>query len=134
EDSIMINRDVLVGSCCAAVLALIIAASSLHAWENPYRTTYLTFSGAVALPGAQLPAGTYLFELPEQNARNLVRVTSRDRSKVYLFAFTSLITRPAGLRADQVVSLGEARHGEAPRITAWYPVGDSTGRRFIYER
>jgi hypothetical protein len=124
----------LITACCAAALGLVIATSSLHAWENARRTTYLTFSGPVALPGVQLPPGTYMFELPDPNALDLVRVTSRDRSRVYLFAFTTVIRRPSGLRADQFVSLGEAPAGVAPRITAWYPIAESTGREFRYNR
>ena len=60
-------------------------------------------------------------------------VSSRDRSKIYLMAFTNFIERPAGLRADQVVSLGEAPRGIAPPVKAWFPV-DGSGHQFIYSK
>jgi len=115
----------------AAVVGLCLAASS-HALGTVNRTTYVTFSSDVALPGVKLAAGTYIFELPEpMTSPSLVRVLSRDRHKVHLMAFTHFVNRPAG--ADQkIVSLGEARRGEAPPITAWYPTDESMGREFIY--
>jgi hypothetical protein len=62
------------------------------------RTTYLTFSGPVALPGVTLPAGTYTFERANPDGDvHVVRVSSRDQRTVYLLAFTHLIERPDGL-------------------------------------
>lgn len=122
----------------AAVGALFLgfAAASPGAWGGSAanHTTYLTFSGAVALPGVQLNAGTYIFEVANpETSGNVVRVSSRDRSKIYLLAFTDFIDRPAGLRADQFVSLGEAPRGMAPPVKAWFPPGGS-GRQFIYTK
>src|SRR5712692_2282382 len=130
----MFKRRFLVSTCGAAILGLVLVAPSLNAWGNANGTTYLTFSGPVALPGVSLPAGTYIFDLPEPSSRTLVRVTSRDRSKVYLLAFTNFIARPTGLRSDQMVTFGEATASVPPPITAWYPVAESTGRQFVYKK
>ena len=60
------------------------------------RTTHFTFSGAVQLPGVTLPAGTYTFEVVNPNSgSDVVSVTSRDRSKVYLMQFTRTVYRPS---------------------------------------
>jgi hypothetical protein len=117
-----------------ALLLVAAAAASTDAWVgNPEKTTYLTFNQRFALPGAQLGPGTYIFEVatPTTSA-NVVRVSSRDRSKVYLTAFTRMIDRPAGVPADRMVSFGEARRGEAPPIRAWFPEGTNQGHEFIY--
>ena len=130
----MFNRRSVVTTCGAAILTLVMAAS-VDAWMNARRTTYLTFSRSVALPGVTLGRGTYIFELADSNSHvDLVRVLSRDRSQVYLTAFTNMITRPTNLPADQFVSLGEAQAGTAPPIVAWYPPGDSNGREFVYRK
>ena len=95
--------------------------------------SYLRFNRAVALPGVELAAGTYLFELAlPLSELSLVRVSSRDRKKVYLTAFTDAITRPSALSRDAMVTFGEARAGSAPPITAWFPEGANNGRQFIY--
>lgn len=127
----MFNRKSVAAACGAAMLGLVMAAPS-NAF-NSSRTTYLTFSGPVALPGVTLGAGAYIFELADSSvSRDIVRVQSRDRSRVYWMGFTRLTQRPAGLRADRLVTLGETRKGTPPPITAWYPFGESTGNQFIY--
>jgi hypothetical protein len=117
-----------------AALLVVAAAASSGAWVlNAEKTTYLTFNQPVALPGAQLAAGTYIFEEASTSA-GVVRVWSRNRSKVYLTAFTMTIDRPKGLPADHLVSFGEAPRGEAPPIRAWFPKGTDQGHEFIYSK
>lgn len=127
----MVKR--MIGAACgAAVIALGLAASA-SAIGTVNRTTYLTFSGDVALPGVKLAAGTYIFELAEpMTSSTLVRVLSKDRHTIYLMAFTNIVQRPMGANSNNHVTLGEARRGEAPPITAWYPTDSSSGREFIY--
>jgi hypothetical protein len=133
EAKTMFNRKSVAAACGAAILGLVMAAPSNALITNPSRTTYLTFSGPVALPGVTLGAGAYIFELADSNvSRDIVRVRSRDRSRVYWMGFTRLTQRPAGLRADRLVTLGEVQRGTPPPITAWYPFGESTGNQFIY--
>jgi hypothetical protein len=79
-----------------------------------------------------LPAGTYRFEEPEGTlSTGLVSVSSHDGRKVYLTQFTRGIARPAG-RDSLNVMLGEAAPGTAPRVKAWFPIGEGSGRQFIY--
>ncbi|PWT81164.1 MAG: hypothetical protein C5B57_11055 [Blastocatellia bacterium] len=118
----------------SAVLVLVGGVASTGAWSsNAGRTTYMTFSETVALPGVNLAAGTYIFEIANPNSgSNVVRVSSRDHSKVYLQAFTNSIQRPEGLAPDRVITIGEASRGAAPPIRAWFPAGDSSGHEFLY--
>jgi hypothetical protein len=119
------------------VLAVFIAATATPGAfvDNGSRTTYATFTRPVALPGVELKPGTYIFELAAPHTSlNLVRVSSRDRSKVFLMAYTMLVDRPAGLAASRVVTLGEARGAEPAPIKAWYPSATGNGHEFIYHR
>jgi hypothetical protein len=122
----------------AAVGALFVglAVASTSAWiGSPNRTTYITFNQAVMLPEVQLAAGTYIFEVANPDTTSdVVRVSSRDRSKVHFMGYTRTINRPRGLSSEYVVSLGEASHGSAPPITAWFAVGAGDGRQFIYSK
>ena len=121
-------------SAAAAIgTAAVLLGVSVHARANLADTNYLTFSRAVALPGVTLPAGTYIFERAGQNTPDIVRVLSRDRSKVYLMAFTTTIPRPENLR-DRVVLLAESARGAAPQVRAWFPIGDAIGHQFNYGR
>jgi hypothetical protein len=100
------------------IVGLVIAAASLKAWDN--KTTSLTFTRPVALPGVTLNPRTHIFALVNPGTSvDLVRVSSQDRSKIYLTAFTQQIERPAGAE-DLQVSFGEAAPNAALPISAWY--------------
>ena len=127
----MANHKLVSALCGAAVLAIMLAPGA--GAVDASKTTYLTFSRPVALPGVSLGAGTYIFEIanPDTSA-NVVRVMSRDRSIAYFMGFTRPVERPHGMKREQSVSLGEAAAGVAPPITAWWPQFESTGRQFVY--
>lgn len=130
----MITRKFVLGACSAVMVAAVLAPRA-GAIGNAQKTTYLTFSQSVQLPGVSLGSGTYIFEVANpETAGDVVRVLSRDRSTAYFMGFTREVVRPHDMRRDQFVSLGEAAAASAPRITTWWPEGESTGRQFIYLR
>ena len=123
-----------VASVGALFLGLVVVSST--AWSNvdPH-TNYITFSGAVALPGVELAAGTYIFETPTNSMSNaIVRVSSQDRKRVFLTAYTRQVERPKNDKGKLLVTLGEAAPGSAPPVAAWFPIGESVGHEFIYRR
>ena len=112
----------------------LVGVASTSARGDSDHTNYLTFSRAVALPGVELAAGTYVFETPTSAMSNsIVRVSSRDRKKVFLTAYTVDVQRPRGDDGKLLVQLGEAPAGAAPPIAAWFPIGSSVGHQFIYD-
>jgi hypothetical protein len=117
----------------AAVGALLIFGAASHparAWSDADHREYLTFSGAVAIPGAVLPAGTYIFEVVSPSFSNtVVCVRSRDGRKIYLTQFARIVERQS---SGGRVTFHETRRGEAPAVDAWYPMGGEHGRQFIY--
>ena len=113
------------------ILALLSTASTGAIW-NAKRTTYFTFNRAVQIPGASLPAGTYIFELADQNRLDVVRVMSRDRSKVYLTAFTRFVQRSQHGPLGSAIVFAETPAGTPPAIKLWYPQDETIGRQFIY--
>ena len=126
-------RKSLVTAVAAGLLG-VAATVSIGAHPNATHTMYVTFNRPVSLPGVTLARGTYIFEIPDATAdHHLVRVSSNDRSIVYLTAFTSLVERPAGLKRSQVVSFTEAAPDRALPIAVWWPE-DSQGREFIYPK
>ena len=119
-----------------AALALGVGAASLAgASALANRRTVLTFSHAVALPGAELPAGSYTFQLADPNgSADAVMVLNRNRTRVLFMGLTHRVPRPVGLAASRTVVFGEARRGDAAPITAWYPPDDGIGYEFQYRR
>ena len=60
----------------------------------PRKTMYLSFNVPVALPGVTLRSGTYIFEFADPSVPDVVRVLSRDRSRIHYLGFTLPVTRP----------------------------------------
>jgi hypothetical protein len=134
KETTMTHRFPLLASFCA-VLGLTAGAGPVHAAGPIARTTYLTFSSPVALPGVTLAAGTYVFELAEPfGASTVVAVRDKTRTKHYFMGFTQRIERPGGLSREASVSFGEAPRGMAKPIVAWYPLDSTSGMKFIYPR
>lgn len=128
----MLARKVIHTLFGVAVVS-VLATSSIGAVADARRTTYFTFSKAVQLPGVALPAGTYIFQVanPWTDA-NVVSVTSRDRSKVYLLALTLPVERPRSGDMKSRIVLSEAPAGQPPAVKSWFPDGETHGRAFIY--
>jgi hypothetical protein len=116
-----------------ALVLGIALTSAVEGSGTALNTQHFTFSRAVALPGTELVAGTYVFERLSVAEPNVVVVRSQDRAKVYFTGLTELVNRPANMKHDApALLLGEVRRGQAIPITTWYPVGARQGHRFIY--
>ena len=115
------------------VLVGALATSSVGAITNAKRTTYVTFSGAVQLPGVALQAGTYIFEVVNSNTTSdVVNVMSRDRSTLYLMQITQVAHRPRTRDLKSAIVLGEQPAGNPPRVKVWFPENETRGRQFVY--
>lgn len=128
----MFNRRSLLTVCAVAAVA-VLGAASMDAWTSEPRLNHLTFNRSVTLPGVVLAPGAYTFEVAvPTGSSDIVRVRSRDGRRVYYTGFTIGVRRPHGMPADRALTFGEAPAGEAIPITAWYPIGLSTGYQFLY--
>jgi hypothetical protein len=118
---------------CGIALLGVLATASTSAVVSPNRTTFFTFNGAVQLPGVVLPAGTYIFEVVNPyTSADVVRVQSRDRSKLYLLQITLKAERPRTRDMKPALVFGERPAGNPPTLKSWFPEGETTGRQFIY--
>jgi hypothetical protein len=126
----MTKRQLVLTAVGLGVSALVAVASSD---ANIPRRDYLTFSGAVALPGVTLTPGEYTFEVVAGKSDLVLVRKGRDLAPVYL-GFTRTVLRPADLPSNRAVTIGEAPAGSAPPISAWYELGSRTGHEFVYDR
>ena len=126
----MVNR-ISIAAVFAAVLLMTGLRVSPHAWAG--QRSIITFSGAVALPGVVLPAGSYEFQqVTPSGSGTVVHVASADGRRSYFMGFTRTVDRPRNLPDNRLIQLGESKAGTPPPITAWYPAGDSRGQEFVY--
>src|SRR6476619_84294 len=117
--------------CAAAITAFVAPAAHADEWN---KKTILTFSGAVQVPGATLPAGTYVFKLADiPGNRHVVQVFDKDEKKIY----TTILAIPNDRLEPTdkpVVLFSERASGVAQAIKVWYYPGDRIGDEFVYPK
>jgi hypothetical protein len=122
-------------ACGAAVLAAcsLMFAPDAHAdeWD---KKTILTFSGPVQIPGATLPAGTYVFKLADLSGnRHVVQVF--DKSEKKIFGTMMAIPRQRINPSDKpVVLFSERPTGSPQALRVWYYPGETIGNEFVYPK
>jgi len=118
--------------CCAAALTAALApAARADEWN---KKTILTFSGPIQIPGATLPAGSYVFKLADiPGNRHVVQVFDKDEKKIY----TTLLAVP-NQRLDPsdkpVVLFSERASGSPQAVKVWYYPGETIGNEFVYPK
>jgi hypothetical protein len=96
--------------------------------------TVVTFSQAVQLAGHVLPAGTYLFALPDDiSQHDVVRIFSPDRTKLYATVLTANAQRlhPTDNTAFTLADRGSA---QPEAIVTWFYPGRTVGHEFLYPK
>jgi hypothetical protein len=100
----------------------------------PDRSTIVTISAPVSVPGVVLPAGEYLFRLADSKTnRNIVQIYDKDRSKL----FATLMAIPAQrneARGDSIVTFSETPANQPPALRFWYFAGEKAGNEFAYPK
>ena len=104
-----------------------------------HKTTYLTFSGPVQVPGATLPAGKYLFRIENPASPSLWQVfdaSGRHLFTSFFFVPTVERTIPEVNRADgkPVVRFYETSQGVPPALRILYYPTDLSGSAFLYPK
>src|SRR5437762_13218788 len=117
--------------CAAAITAMLAPAARADEWN---KKTILTFSGAVQVPGATLPAGSYVFKLADiPGNRHVVQVFDKDEKKIY----TTILAIPNDRLEPTdkpVVLFSERASGSPQAVKVWYYPGDRVGNEFVYPK
>jgi len=123
---------VLKAVICATAMTVALAPSARADEWN--KKTILTFSGPVQIPGATLPAGSYVFKLADiAGNRHVVQVFDKDEKKIYttMLAIPNERLEPAD---DPVVLFAERSSGSPQAVKVWFYPGDRVGNEFVYPR
>jgi hypothetical protein len=118
----------------ACAVGLLLTALGSAQILNADRTTYITFSAPVALPGVTLPAGTYTFKLLDSQAtRNVVQIFDKERTKILatILAIPAQRNEPAD---ESLITFKEAPANAPPAVHFWYYAGEKTGQEFAYPK
>jgi len=119
----------------ALTLAVLgVVASRVTAQEsNVSEKTFLTFSGAVEMPGVTLEPGTYVFKLADSPSRNVVEVWDQDQ-KHMIGHWNFVQAERSRVTDENVVMFKETREGATPAVQFWYFPNEKIGKEFIYPK
>jgi hypothetical protein len=124
-------RLVKVLSGAALIAACLAPGARADEWN---KKTFLTFSAPVQIPGATLPAGTYMFQLADpDNARHVVRVSSKEGDKIYGM-FMTIPNERLQAPDENVIMFAETPAGTPQAVQAWFYPGDRIGEEFVYPK
>jgi hypothetical protein len=119
------------------ILGTIIAVSNVapvakaDEWN---KETVVTFSAAVEVPGKNLPAGTYVFELADSNSeRHIVEVFTKNKQQLLTTFIAVSKARPAPANTT-TVTFEEEPAGTSEAVKSWFYPGDTDGLEFVYRR
>jgi LPXTG-motif cell wall-anchored protein len=129
----MKHLGVIQTAACAALLFAAYSPRAVRADDWNQRTV-MTFSDDVQVPGATLPAGTYVFRLRDsQSDRCTVQILNERENHMY--ATVLAIPDYHDTAPDKtLVSFYEAPAGQPMPIKAWFYPGDKYGREFVYRK
>jgi hypothetical protein len=123
---------------CVALMGVAFSPpASADSWN---KTTQVTFSGPVEIPGVHLagwgilPAGTYTFKiLDSMQDRHIVQIFNKDQSKIYA---TILAIPNYRLTATDktVITFRERPAGQPEALRAWFYPGLNWGEEFVYPK
>lgn len=124
------NGKILRGAACAVALLASLAATS--AAQTTDKRTVFTFSGPVAIPGVTLPAGQYIFRVPDTGGR-VLQVLSGDGTKSYAMFFTIPAERLEPADKPEVRFM-ETPSGVPAAIRTWWYPGERRGYELVYPK
>jgi hypothetical protein len=98
------------------------------------KKTKVTFSGPVQVPGATLPAGTYVFKLADSASnRNIVQVTNTRGNQLYA-TIMAIPDYRLNATSKTVMYFTERAKNSPVAIKSWFYPGDNYGNRFVYPK
>jgi hypothetical protein len=126
------NTRKLLSAILGGLLACAVFVQMASASEEN-QEILVTFNQSVEVPGAVLPAGSYRFVLVDTIDRNMVRIFSADRKKVFATEMTvpSERLRPAD---DPTFDFAERDSSKPNALLTWFYPGETTGHEFVYPK
>jgi LPXTG-motif cell wall-anchored protein len=120
-------------AACAALLFAALSPRAVRADDWNQRTV-LTFSDTVQVPGATLPAGTYVFRLRDsQSDRYTVQILNERENHMYATVLAIPDYRDT-VPEKTVITFYEAPAGQPMPVKAWFYPGEKFGREFVYRK
>lgn len=127
------KRVTLIAAALVMAVLAVLAGGVAAQETNTSERTFLTFSGAVEMPGVTLQPGTYVFKLADTPSRNVVQVWDAEEKNMIGHWLFVQAERPE-VTSENVVMFKEQPAGTTPAVQFWYFPGERIGKEFIYPK
>lgn len=127
------KRVKLIATALTLAVLAVLASRATAQQVNTNERTFLTFTGAVEMPGVTLEPGTYVFKLADTQSRNVVQVWDKDEKNM-IGHWTFVQAERPRVTEDTVVMFRETREGSTPAVQFWYFPGEKIGKEFLYPK
>jgi LPXTG-motif cell wall-anchored protein len=118
----------------AAVVGFVAVAPNANA-DEWNRKTIITTNEPIEVPGATLPAGTYVFKLADTTdaSRHTVIIQNQRENHTYatILAIPNYRLKPTG---KSRFMFWETPAGQPKALRAWFYPGDNMGQEFAYKK
>jgi hypothetical protein len=125
----------LTSFAAACALAVAVGAPGVLAQAtSPEERAIVEFNTPVEVPGGVLPAGTYLFVVPDMNgARSVVQVFDEEQSEILgQWHFIEAERPDEDVTDETLITFRQDREGGVPAVQFWFAPGERVGREFLY--
>ena len=127
------KQKVLLQFVLISSLGALLAPSTAKA-DPVYKSTTVTFSGPVEIPGTVLFPGTYVIKLLDPYGdSNLVRFYNPDESHMYAMV-RAIPDYRVNATEHAVITLEERANGAPQAIKEWFAAGENWGEEFVYPK
>jgi LPXTG-motif cell wall-anchored protein len=124
-------RNTITGALAIPLFMAFGVAAHADEWN---KQTTISVNAPIEVPGAVLPAGSYIFKLVDsQSNRNIVQVLNTRQDHVFatVIAINNYRLRPTG---KTVLTFYEVPQGQPAPVRAWFYPGDEYGQEFVYPK
>lgn len=127
----MLRRLIVVVSCMLLAGTMFVPSSQASEWS---KKTVLTLNKPIEVPGAALPAGTYVFKLAGGPAdRDIVQIFNKNETKLFstILAIPDYRTKTP---SKAIVTFEERAKNSPEAVETWFYPGDNYGLEFVYPK
>jgi hypothetical protein len=121
---------VLLNLFAVFVASILVPIARADQWD---KTTVVTFSNPVEVPGKVLPAGTYVFKIANTQNRRVVQIFTQNQRQI-LATIEALPDYRVQATDKPQISFEERPSGQPEALRSWFYPGENYGVHFVYPR
>jgi hypothetical protein len=123
-------RKMFTGMICLTLLGGTFFVPKVRADESD-KKTIVTINEPIQVPGKVLPAGTYVFKLPDANDSTRVAIYNADETRLITMV-SGIPDFRTGTSGKKILQLEERPSGQPEALKAWFYPGFNSGVEFVY--